>query len=135
METLLSLRGVTRSVVLPDDQELHILRGIDLEVFSGDHTAFVGRSGCGKSTLLKLLGLLDVPCSGELEFLGLDGAEVGLWLVEWPERGAGHLPAPDLTVHLAMEGSGRLARLESGSEVGAAWVDRLTATHGVAADS
>lgn len=81
------------------------------------------------------LDLYRIADPGELEFLGLDGAEVGLWLVEWPERGAGHLPAPDLTVHLAMEGSGRLARLESGSEVGAAWVDRLTAAHGVAADS
>lgn len=69
-ETLVSLRSVTRSVTLPDEQQLHILRGIDLEVQSGDHTAIVGRSGCGKSTLLNLLGLLDVPTSGELEFLG-----------------------------------------------------------------
>ena len=77
METLLSLRGVTRSVVLPDEQELHILRGIDLEVSSGDHTAIVGRSGCGKSTLLNLLGLLDVPSSGELEFLGTPVQHIG----------------------------------------------------------
>ncbi|BCW44025.1 ABC transporter ATP-binding protein [Arthrobacter sp. StoSoilB5] len=69
-ETLVSLRSVTRSVTLPDEQQLHILRGVDLEVQSGDHTAIVGRSGCGKSTLLNLLGLLDVPTSGELEFLG-----------------------------------------------------------------
>lgn len=39
----------------------------------------------------------------ELEYLGVreafgDGA---LWLVEWPERGYGWLPAPDLVVHLA----------------------------------
>ncbi|WP_144662387.1 ABC transporter ATP-binding protein [Paenarthrobacter nicotinovorans] len=68
-ETLVSLRSVTRSVTLPDEQQLHILRGIDLEVLSGDHTAIVGRSGCGKSTLLNLLGLLDVPTSGELDFM------------------------------------------------------------------
>ncbi|WP_307794338.1 ABC transporter ATP-binding protein [Arthrobacter cavernae] len=71
METLVNLRGVTRSVVLPDDQELHILRGVDFEVHSGDHTAIIGRSGCGKSTLLNLLGLLDVPTSGELDFQGV----------------------------------------------------------------
>ncbi|UVJ41529.1 ABC transporter ATP-binding protein [Arthrobacter sp. CJ23] len=71
VETLVSLRGVTRSVVLPDDQELHILRGVDFEVRSGDHTAIIGRSGCGKSTLLNLLGLLDVPTSGELDFQGV----------------------------------------------------------------
>ncbi|ASN19365.1 ABC transporter ATP-binding protein [Arthrobacter sp. YN] len=76
-ETLVSLRSVTRSVTLPDDQQLHILKGIDLEVYSGDHTAIVGRSGCGKSTLLNLLGLLDVPTSGELEFLGQPADRLG----------------------------------------------------------
>ena len=66
----MSLTGVTRTVRLPDDQELHILRGVDLAVHAGDHTAVIGRSGCGKSTLLNLLGLLDLPTSGELRFQG-----------------------------------------------------------------
>jgi putative ABC transport system ATP-binding protein len=70
VEELVSLKGVTRTVLLPDDQELHILRGVDLAVHSGDHTAVIGRSGCGKSTLLNLLGLLDLPTSGELRFQG-----------------------------------------------------------------
>jgi putative ABC transport system ATP-binding protein len=70
VEELVSLKGVTRTVLLPDDQELHILRGVDLAVHSGDHTAVIGRSGCGKSTLLNLLGLLDLPTSGELTFQG-----------------------------------------------------------------
>ncbi|XAS68048.1 ABC transporter ATP-binding protein [Micrococcaceae bacterium Sec5.7] len=70
MEELVRLTGVTRTVRLADDHELHILRGVDLAVHSGDHTAVVGRSGCGKSTLLNLLGLLDAPSSGELRFLG-----------------------------------------------------------------
>lgn len=70
MEELVSLTGVTRTVRLPDDQELHILRGVDLAVRRGDHTAVIGRSGCGKSTLLNLLGLLDLPTSGELCFQG-----------------------------------------------------------------
>lgn len=81
------------------------------------------------------LDLYRIADPGELEFLGLDGSEVRLWLVEWPERGLGHLPAPDLTVHLSMQGRGRLARLEAGSEAGVGWVDRLTVAHGVAADS
>jgi putative ABC transport system ATP-binding protein len=70
VEELVSLKGVTRTVLLPDDQELHILRGVDLAVHSGDHTAVIGRSGCGKSTLLNLLGLLDLPTTGELTFQG-----------------------------------------------------------------
>ena len=81
------------------------------------------------------LDLYRISDPGELEFLGLDGAEVRLWLVEWPERGTGHLPAADLTVHMSMQGRGRQARLEAGSGIGAEWIDRLTVTHGVAADS
>ena len=77
MEELVSLKGVTRSVRLPDDQELHILQGVDLTVSAGDHTAVVGRSGCGKSTLLNLLGLLDLPSSGELRFQGTPVEQLG----------------------------------------------------------
>ncbi|MBC7591418.1 MAG: ABC transporter ATP-binding protein [Salinibacterium sp.] len=66
--SLLSLRGVTRSVELPDAPPLHILRGVDLEVAVGDHVSIVGRSGSGKSTLLNLLGLLDNPTEGEIRF-------------------------------------------------------------------
>ncbi len=72
--SLLELSGVTRSVLLPDDRELEILRGIDLTVGAGEHVSIVGRSGTGKSTLLNILGLLDTPTSGE--YL-LDGVPIG----------------------------------------------------------
>ncbi|WP_231686005.1 MULTISPECIES: ABC transporter ATP-binding protein [Micrococcaceae] len=75
-EELIDLAGVTRSVLLPDDQELHILRGITLSICSGDHTAIIGRSGCGKSTLLNLLGLLDLPTAGELTFMGVPARQL-----------------------------------------------------------
>ena len=77
LEELVALTGVTRTVLLPDDQELHILRGVDLAVRGGDHTAVVGRSGCGKSTLLNLLGLLDLPTSGKLSFQGMPVQRLG----------------------------------------------------------
>lgn len=81
------------------------------------------------------LDLYRIADAGELEFLGLDGAEVRLWLVEWPERGTGHLPRPDLTVELAMRESGRVARLVPGSPAGRDWVERVSVGLGVAADS
>lgn len=67
---LVDLANVTRTVLLPDDEELHILRGVDLQVRVGDHTAIVGRSGCGKSTLLNILGMLDSPSTGTMHFEG-----------------------------------------------------------------
>lgn len=75
-EPLLELENVTRSVLLPDDSELHILNGIDLSVSEGDHIAIVGRSGTGKSTLLNILGLLDRPTSGSLQWRGKDATRL-----------------------------------------------------------
>ncbi|MEL5990003.1 ABC transporter ATP-binding protein [Microbacterium phosphatis] len=63
--------GLTRTVELPDAEPLRILRGVDLEVAVGDHVSIMGRSGSGKSTLLNILGLLDAPTDGTLEFDGV----------------------------------------------------------------
>ena len=52
--------------------KLHILRGVDLEIKAGDLVFIVGRSGTGKSTLLHLLGGLDQPTGGSVEFKGED---------------------------------------------------------------
>ena len=75
------------------------------------------------------LDLYRIGGAGELEFLGLDEAGAVLWLVEWPERGAGALPAPDLEVALAVAGEGRSVRLRATGAVGDAWLARM-ADHG-----
>jgi putative ABC transport system ATP-binding protein len=49
---------------------------IDLQIDAGEYVAITGPSGCGKSTLLGILGLLDVPSSGEYWF---DGVNVAGW--------------------------------------------------------
>lgn len=71
------------------------------------------------------LDLYRIADAGELEFLGLDGGEATLWLVEWPERGSGSLPAADLVVSLSVQGDGRRVELSPVSAEGQAWVERL----------
>lgn len=52
--------------------ELHVLKGIDLNVKKGEVLALLGPSGAGKSTLLHLLGGLDSPTKGEVFIDGVD---------------------------------------------------------------
>ncbi len=46
--------------------ELHVLKGIDLEVKQGDVTAIIGPSGSGKSTLLHCINKLEEPSQGHI---------------------------------------------------------------------
>ncbi len=57
--------------------EVHALRSVELDLFSGEFVVFLGPSGSGKSTLLNILGGLDVPSSGNVRFLDhvLTGAD------------------------------------------------------------
>lgn len=71
------------------------------------------------------LDLYRIGDAGELEFLALDDAEATLWLVEWAERGARALPAPDLELTLAISGTGRQAVLVAGTPAGRDWLERL----------
>jgi len=59
------LDGVARSFAAPQGRH-DVLRGLDLELRSGEILAVVGPSGCGKSTLLRLIAGLDRPSAGEI---------------------------------------------------------------------
>jgi lipoprotein-releasing system ATP-binding protein len=54
-----------------EENLVHVLKKVSLEVFPGRAYSIVGPSGCGKSTLLYLLGLLDRPHGGEIEIGGI----------------------------------------------------------------
>ena len=49
-----------------------VFKNLNLEVWSGERLAILGKSGSGKSTLLHLMGALDQPSGGSIEFAGTD---------------------------------------------------------------
>jgi lipoprotein-releasing system ATP-binding protein len=63
---------VEKSFLQPDKNRLVILQHLGLRVERGSVVAVTGASGSGKSTLLHLLGSLDLPDNGRVEFEGQD---------------------------------------------------------------
>lgn len=71
-ELVLRLTGITKAYNRGAPNEVNVLRGIDLEVGTGEVVALVAPSGAGKSTLLHIAGLLDTPDAGQVEIGGQD---------------------------------------------------------------
>jgi putative ABC transport system ATP-binding protein len=68
-QSLIRARGLGKSY-RRGGEEMHILRGLNLDVAPGEFIAFMGPSGSGKTTLLNLLGGLDVPSTGTVTVAG-----------------------------------------------------------------
>ncbi|MEW6672961.1 MAG: MacB family efflux pump subunit [Thermodesulfobacteriota bacterium] len=66
---LLKISGLVRRFVT-GDQEIEVLKGIDLAIRAGEMVAIVGASGSGKSTLMNILGCLDRPSEGSYRIAG-----------------------------------------------------------------
>jgi len=67
------VRDVTK-VYGMGEVEVHALRSIDLDVARRELLVMLGASGSGKSTLLNILGGLDVPTDGSVQYSGVRGA-------------------------------------------------------------
>lgn len=64
---MISARNIRKSY-----GDLEVLKGLDLDVDSGEIVSIMGASGAGKTTLLQILGTLESADSGELLFKGKD---------------------------------------------------------------
>lgn len=64
-------RGLTK-VYEMGEVKVHALRGIDLELYTGELVVLLGPSGSGKSTLLNILGGLDTATDGRVTYCGKD---------------------------------------------------------------
>lgn len=71
-EAVLELAGVEKTYNRGRENEVAVLRGVDLALNPGEVVALVAPSGAGKSTLLHIAGLLDTPDSGAVRIGGED---------------------------------------------------------------
>ncbi len=69
--TIIRIKDVWKTYEM-GTQFVHALRGLSVEISSGEYVAIMGASGSGKSTLMNIIGCLDTPTKGRYELSGRD---------------------------------------------------------------
>lgn len=69
MNKILELKDINK-IYETKAEKLEILKNINMEVNRGDFISIQGKSGSGKTTLLNILGLLDIPTTGDVLYEG-----------------------------------------------------------------
>jgi lipoprotein-releasing system ATP-binding protein len=136
---LLTARGLVKSFE-HEGKRIEVLRGIDLTVERGDRIAIVGSSGAGKSTLLHVLGALDKPSGGTLDFAGQDVLRMGTAaLADFRNRSVGFmfqfhhlLPEFSALENVMMPALIRRRPKREAQERAQAWLEAVGLTHRVA---
>jgi len=65
------------------DTEVHALRGINLEIYTGEYISIMGPSGSGKTTLFNMIGGLDKPTEGKVYIDEVDVAQLDAYELAW----------------------------------------------------
>ncbi len=74
-KSLISLRGVTKTFGSGDNQ-VQVLKGVNLDIREGEFLVILGESGCGKSTMLNIIGGMDRLTDGSFVYDGTDYSHV-----------------------------------------------------------
>ena len=72
-----------RKVYRMGSEEVHALRGIDMEIYQGEYLSIMGPSGSGKSTFFNMVGGLDKPSSGRVFIDEVDMAQLDAYELAW----------------------------------------------------
>ena len=70
-DKILTLNKISHTYSQKNNNNIKVLKDINLEVSQGEIIALTGPSGTGKSTLLNIAGLLENPSNGEVNLLSL----------------------------------------------------------------
>ena len=65
------------------DIEVHALRGVDMEIYTGEYLSIMGPSGSGKSTFFNMVGGLDKPTEGKVYIDEVDVAQLDAYELAW----------------------------------------------------
>ncbi len=81
-EVVVRTRSVRKTYVM-GTQTLDALKGVDLEIYSGEYISIMGPSGSGKSTLFNMVGGLDKPSEGQVFIDEVDLAQLDAYELAW----------------------------------------------------
>ena len=72
-----------KKIYLMGEIEVHALRGVDVEIYSGEYLSIMGPSGSGKSTFFNMVGGLDKPTEGKVYIDEVDVAQLDAYELAW----------------------------------------------------
>lgn len=72
-ESAVVTKDLVKNFELPDGNSVHVLTGLNLEIYQGEFVAVMGPSGSGKSTLVNILSSLESLTAGEVN---IDGVQI-----------------------------------------------------------
>ena len=75
-DIVINIQQIKKMYDMGGAEEVHALRGVNVEIRKNEYVAIMGPSGSGKSTLMNIIGCLDTPTSGLYEFNGVNVSEM-----------------------------------------------------------